>query len=75
MNRIESAAQTLAPGAELEPLMPVEPLSCAVAVWRAVTRLATAERATAEREFARATSGSTRPWTWSGMRRRPEERP
>lgn len=54
MNRIESAAQSLAPGSELEPLMPVEPLSCAVAVWRAVTRLATVERATAEREFARA---------------------
>jgi hypothetical protein len=54
MNRIESAAQNLAPGSELVPLAPVEPLSCAVAVWRAVTRLATAQRATAEREFERA---------------------
>ncbi|WP_410643973.1 hypothetical protein [Amycolatopsis sp. lyj-346] len=54
MNRIESAAQHLPPGSELVPLVPVEPLSCAVAVWRAVTRLATADRAYAEREFGRA---------------------
>jgi hypothetical protein len=56
MNRIESAATrtTLDPHSDLAPLVAVEPLSCAVAVWRAVTRAVTADRAAAEREFARA---------------------
>jgi hypothetical protein len=61
MNRIELAAvqATMDSRSELTPLTPLEPVSCAVNVWRAVTRFAGAERVWAEREFARAINQGT----------------
>jgi hypothetical protein len=61
MNRIELAAAraTMDSRSDLSPLTPLEPLSCAVNVWRAVTRLVGAERVGAEREFARAINQGT----------------
>jgi hypothetical protein len=58
VNRIESAAQRVTSD-DIVPLTSLEPVSCAWAVWRAVTRLACAQRATAEREFARAINQGT----------------